>query len=101
MECVHKEESSIACEFARLGGLEPGSFTKYHEVPGGLDGSVYPRRRAQLRLRLPGQGAWSLVLLQSTMKYQGALMGLCSRGGVLNCGCGCVRDFSCYLMIYS
>ena len=34
----------FACEVYRLGGLEPGSFTKYHDVPGGSEGSVYPRR---------------------------------------------------------
>jgi len=27
-----------------------------------------------------------LVVLKSTTKYQGALMGLCARGGVLNSG---------------
>ena len=81
-----KEQCSISGEVASLGGLEPGSFTKYHEVPGGSDGSVYPRRNVQLRVRFLGSGSWSLVVLQNTMKYQGALMGLCIRGGVLNCG---------------
>ena len=65
------EEFSIACEVARLGSLQPGFFIKYHEVPGGSDGTVYPRKSAKLRVRMPGEGAWSLVVLQSTMKYQG------------------------------
>ena len=61
-----EEECPIACEVARSGGLELGSFPKDHEVPGGSDGIVCPWRSAELRVRLPGQRAWSLVVLQST-----------------------------------
>jgi len=39
----------------------------------------------------------SLVVLQSTMKYQGILMGLSAQGGVLNCVWGCqVREPGCF-----
>ena len=76
------------CEIARSGGLEPGSFIKYHVVPGGYDGTVCQRRSAQLRVRLPSQGAWNLVVLQSTMRYRGVQTGVCARGGVLKCGLG-------------
>ena len=61
----------------------PGCFTNYHEVPGGSDGTVCMRRIAYLRVEVARLG--SLVVLQSTMKYQGVLMGLCAQGGVLNC----------------
>ena len=74
VDCVPEEECSVANEVARSGNLELGCFTKYHEVPGGSDGTVCQRMSAQLRVRMPGQGAWSLVLFQSTMKYQGALV---------------------------
>ena len=82
-DCVPEEECFSAGEVARSGGLEPGCLTKYHEVPGGSDGTVCLRRSAQLRVRLPGQGAWSLVLFQITIKSQGAQTGVCARGGVL------------------
>ena len=84
--CVPEEECSIAGEVVRSGSLEPGGFTKIHEVPGGSEGTLCPRTSAQLRVRLSGQGAWSLVVLQSTMKYQGALMGLYAQRGVLKSG---------------
>ena len=61
-----EEECPIACEVARSAGLELGSFPKDHEVPGGSDGIMCPRRSAQSHVRLPGQGAWSLVVSQST-----------------------------------
>ena len=51
---MHQEKCAIAGEDARSGGLEPGNFTKYHEVPGGSDESLYTRRSAPLRVRLPG-----------------------------------------------
>ena len=38
---------------------------------------------------MPSKGAWSLVVLQSTSKSQGAQTGVCARGGVLKCGWGC------------
>ena len=82
------------CYVARSGSLELDCFTKYHEVRGGSDGTLCTRRSAQLRVRLPGQGAWSLVVLQDTMRYQGALMGLCTKGGKIICVCDVARSGS-------
>ena len=39
----------------------------------------------------------ALVVLQTTVKYQGVLMGLSAQGGVLNCVGGCqVREPGCF-----
>ena len=61
-----RRSAYLQVEVARSGGLEPCSIPNNHEVPGGSDGIVCPWRSAELRVRLPGQRAWSLVVLQST-----------------------------------
>jgi len=80
------EECLIAGEVAKSRSLVVLQSTmkyKYHEVPGGSDGTVCLRRIAYLRVEVARSGG--LVVLQSTTKYQGALMAQCARGGVLNC----------------
>ena len=61
-----RKSAYLQVEVARSVGLEPCSIPKDHEVPGGSDGIMCPRRSAQSHVWLPGQGAWSLVVLQST-----------------------------------
>jgi len=55
-----RRSAYLQVEVVRSVGLEPCSIPKDHEVPGGSEGIMCPRRSAQSHVRLPVQGAWSL-----------------------------------------